>query len=92
MTHDPGTRYVLCRVRTGQTITVPPGDPLIRVVLSMQGDDAGKAMLAMARLESGHPVRGEYRMEPVTLTPMPATLADVEADAIARLTIPTRQD
>jgi hypothetical protein len=92
MTHQPGIRYVLRRVRTGQTITVPPGDPLIRTLLSMKGDDAGKAMRAMSRLESGHAIRGEYRMEPVTLTPVTATLADVEADTLARLTTPTRQD
>jgi hypothetical protein len=92
MTYQPGIRYVLRRVRTGQTITVPHGDPLIRTILSMKGDDAGKAMLAMARLESGHAIRGEYRMEPVILTPVRATLADVEADTLARMTIPTRQD
>lgn len=93
MTHTPGIRYVLRRDRTGQTITVPPGDPLIRTLLSsMKGDDAGRTMVAMARLESGHAVRGEYRMEPVTLTPVRATLADVEADTLARMTIPTRQD
>lgn len=92
MTHTPGTRYVLRRDRTGQTIVIPPGDPLIRTLLSMHGDRADFANVARAMLESGHAVRGECRMEPVTLTPITATLADVEADTLARLTIPTRKD
>lgn len=84
-----GTLYVLTRVRTGDTITVPPS-VLDRTIRAMTGDgyaanDEALAMAAHAMLESGLTVHGTYRNEPVTLHAQPATIANIEDEAIARL-------
>lgn len=89
-------RYILRRDSTGDTIVVPPA-ALHRTLLTMhcggQTDDAvARAMADRALVESGTEVRGTYRNEPVTLTPVPATLATVEDDTAARLVVPRRED
>jgi oxalate decarboxylase/phosphoglucose isomerase-like protein (cupin superfamily) len=89
MAAPTGTLYVLTRVRTGDTITVPPS-ALHRTVIAMTGDgyaanDTALAMAAMALLESGQRVHGTYRREPVTIHAQPATIATIEDEAVARL-------
>lgn len=84
-----GTLYVLTRVRTGQTVTVPPS-ALDRTIRAMTGDgfsanDEALAMAVHAMLESGLTVHGTYRCERVTLHAQPANVAAIEDEAIARL-------
>lgn len=91
-------RYILRRDRTGDTIVVPPS-ALFRTLLGMHdpgssADDTAtmRTNASLALLESGTEVHGTYRGEPVTLTPVPATLATVEDDTAARLVVPRRED
>jgi hypothetical protein len=84
-----GTLYVLTRVRTGDTIIVPPSI-LHRTVLDLTGggyaaNDTALAMAAHAMLESGQTIHGTYRNERVTLHAQPATIATIEDEAVARL-------
>jgi len=82
-------QYVLTRVRTGDTIVVPPS-ALDRMIRAMTGDgfaanDEALAMAAHAMLASGLTVHGTYRCERVTLHVQPATIAAIEDEAIARM-------
>jgi hypothetical protein len=91
MTASTGIVYVLTRVRTGDTIIIPPSQ--LQVTLLSGGYSArneANDIADLTLLQSGQKVRGTYQGERVTLHAQRATIANIEDEAIARLRPITR--